>query len=97
MLFAFQIVNAQTTLNVTRCVPTLDGVILSGEYTSTALVTLIGITLCAIEGGNFFYLAATWQDSTESINIILWYNCSITGFTNWYSKNAKSKPNSLIY
>jgi len=97
MLFAFQIVNAQTTLNVTRCVPTLDGVILSGEYTSTALVTLIGVTLCAMQGGFFFYLAATWQDSTKNRNKILWYNSSITGFTNWYSKKAESRPNSLIY
>jgi len=90
--------NAQITLYVIRCVPTTDGVILSGEYTSTALVTLIGVTLCAIEGGNFFYLAATWQYSTESKNKILWYNNSnITGFTNGYSKKAESKPNSLIY
>jgi hypothetical protein len=88
MLFAFQIVNAQITLNVIRCVPTLDRVILSGEYTSTALVTLIGVTLYAMDGGVCFYMAATWQDSTGSINKILWYNSSITGFTNWYSKKS---------
>jgi hypothetical protein len=61
-------------------------VILSGEYTSTTLVTLIGVTLYAMDGGVCFCMAATWQDSTESINNILWYNSSITGFTNWYSK-----------
>jgi len=88
MMFTFQIVNAQRTLNVTQCDPTRDGVISPGEYTSTALVTLIGVILYAMDGRLYFYLAATWQDSTESINKILWCNSCITGFTNWYSKKS---------
>jgi len=89
MLFAFQVINTKTTLRVTRCVHTTDRMILSGEFTSTALVTLIGNKLCGMEVGNFFYLAATWQYSTESKNKILRYNCNINGFTNWYSKKVE--------
>lgn len=88
MLFAFQIVNTQTTLSVTWCVPTTDRMILSGEFTSPALVTLIGLKLCVMEVGDFFYLATTWQYSTES-KVRSYGNCNINGFTNWYSNKVE--------
>jgi len=64
MLFIFVLliifpVFTQTTLTVTQGTPTLDGVISSGEYTSTPLVTQFGVTLYAMDKGFYFYPAAT--------------------------------------
>jgi Ethylbenzene dehydrogenase/Secretion system C-terminal sorting domain len=64
---------AQTTLTVTDGTATLDGVISQGEYTSTALVTSLGVTLYAMNDGNYLYLAATWADDTESIAKKQWF------------------------
>ena len=63
---------AQTTLTVTEGAATLDGVISPGEYTSTPLVTGIA-TLYAMNDGQNFYLAATWADTTESIDKKQWF------------------------
>jgi hypothetical protein len=65
---------AQTTLTVTQGspAPTLDGVITPGEYTSTPLVTQNDVTLYAMVEGYYFYLAATWDDATESVNKKQW-------------------------
>jgi hypothetical protein len=63
---------AQTTLTVTQGSATLDGVISPGEYTSTPLVTSVA-TLYAMDDGEYFYLAATWPDATESIDKKQWF------------------------
>ncbi|MFC2102868.1 ethylbenzene dehydrogenase-related protein [Bacteroidota bacterium] len=63
---------AQTTLTVTMGTATLDGVISPGEYTSTPLVTQVA-TLYAMDDGQNFYLAATWDDATESIAKKQWF------------------------
>ena len=62
-------VMAQTTLTVTTGTPTLDGVVSPGEYTSTPLVTSLGVTLNAMADGEFLYLAAEWDDPTTTENI----------------------------
>jgi hypothetical protein len=72
LLFGFSVL-AQTTLTVTEGTATLDGVISSGEYTSTPLVTALGVTLNAMDDGYYFYLAATWADATESIDKKQWF------------------------
>lgn len=72
LLFSFSVL-AQTTLTVTEGTATLDGVISAGEYTSTPLVTTLGVTLNAMDDGYYFYLAATWADSTESIAKKQWF------------------------
>jgi hypothetical protein len=72
LLFTFSVL-AQTTLTVTEGDAILDGVISSGEYTSTPLVTALGVTLNAMDDGFYFYLAATWADDTESIAKKQWF------------------------
>jgi len=71
LLFVVLAVNismlAQTTLTVTEGTATIDGIISPNEYTSTPIVTTLGVTLYAMDDGNYFYLAATWADDTESI------------------------------
>lgn len=71
LLFCFPFF-AQTTLTVTTGTATLDGVISPGEYTSTPLVTQNGVTLYAMDEGYYFYLAATWEDTTESVDKKQW-------------------------
>ncbi|MGB5873782.1 MAG: ethylbenzene dehydrogenase-related protein [Bacteroidota bacterium] len=58
---------AQTTLTATPGTPTLDGVVSPGEWTSNPLVTQAGVTLNAMADGQFLYVSASWEDSTESI------------------------------
>jgi hypothetical protein len=72
VLFLSFSVLAQTTLTVTQGTATLDGVISPGEYTSTPLVTQVA-TLYAMDDGLNFYLAATWADTTESIDKKQWF------------------------
>ena len=72
LLFSISVL-AQTTLTVTDGAATLDGVISAGEYTSTPLVTTLGVTLNAMDDGYYFYLAATWADTTESIDKKQWF------------------------
>jgi hypothetical protein len=72
LLFSFSVL-AQTTLTVTDGAATLDGVISPSEYTSTPLVTALGVTLNAMDDGYYFYLAATWADTTESIDKKQWF------------------------
>ena len=71
LLFTLSI-SAQTTLTVTQGTATIDGVISPGEYTSTPLVTQNGVTLYAMDEGYYFYLAATWDDATESVDKKQW-------------------------
>jgi len=71
LIFSFSVL-AQT-LTVTQGSATLDGVISSGEYTSTTLVTALGVELNAMDDGNYFYLAATWPDATENIAKKQWF------------------------
>jgi hypothetical protein len=72
LLFSFSVL-AQTTLTVTEGAATLDGVISQGEYTSTPLLTTLGVTLNAMDDGYYFYLAATWADATENIDKKQWF------------------------
>ncbi|HLE57649.1 MAG TPA: hypothetical protein VJB15_11245, partial [Rhodothermia bacterium] len=61
------------TLTATPGAPqAMDGVIGDGEWTSEALVTNNAVTLYAMADGQFFYLAAHWADSTESIDKRRW-------------------------
>jgi len=71
LLFTLSI-SAQTTLTVTSGTPTLDGVITGGEYTSTPLVTTLGVTLYAMDDGENLYIAATWDDATENVDKKQW-------------------------
>jgi len=72
------VVLPQTTLTVTAGTPTLDGVVNPGEWTSTPLVTGAGVTLNAMADGNFLYVSASWDDTTESIQKKEWsYNGAI--------------------
>ncbi|MCH9030171.1 MAG: T9SS type A sorting domain-containing protein, partial [Bacteroidetes bacterium] len=64
---------SQTTLTVTEGAATLDGVISLSEYTSIPLVTQLGVTLYAMDDGEYFYFAATWEDDTESIAKKQWF------------------------
>lgn len=57
---------AQTTLTVTQGTPVLDGVTSAGEWTSTPLVTPIGVTINAMADGQFLYLSASWADTTNN-------------------------------
>ncbi|MEE9450635.1 MAG: ethylbenzene dehydrogenase-related protein [Ignavibacteriaceae bacterium] len=70
LLFTLSI-SAQT-LTVTTGTATLDGVISGGEYTSTPLVTTLGVTLYAMDDGENLYLAATWDDATENVDKKQW-------------------------
>jgi hypothetical protein len=63
---------AQVSLIVTPGAPTLDGVVSPGEWTSNPLVTQAGVTLNAMADGQFLYVSASWEDSTESIPKKLW-------------------------
>ena len=67
MLFAFQMLNAQTTINVGAGTPTLDGVLSPGEWNATSNTTSTGVTLNAMADGQYLYMAAHWADATESI------------------------------
>ena len=71
LLFSFSVL-AQTTLTVTQGEAILDGVISPGEYTSTPIVTQNGVTLYAMDEGYYFYLAARWEDATESVDKKQW-------------------------
>ena len=62
-----QIPTQKTSLIVTSGMPTLDGVVSQGEWTSSALVTQAGVTLNAMADGQYLYLSASWSDTTESI------------------------------
>ncbi|MGB5847166.1 MAG: hypothetical protein WBH40_01695, partial [Ignavibacteriaceae bacterium] len=72
LLISFSVL-AQTTLTVTQGAATLDGVISASEYTSTPLVTTLGVTLNAMDDGYYFYLAATWADTTENFAKKQWF------------------------
>jgi hypothetical protein len=72
LLFTLPI-SAQTTLTVTSGSATLDGTITVGEYTSTTLVTALGVELNAMDDGQYLYLAASWADTTESIDKKQWF------------------------
>ncbi len=67
ILFAMQIVNAQTTISVGSGTPVLDGVLGSGEWNATSITTSTGVTLNAMADGQYLYMSATWSDATESI------------------------------
>jgi len=67
LLFCLPI-SAQT-LTVTQGNPTLDGVVSPGEYTSTPLVTTLGVTLNAMADGQFLYVSAEWDDPTTTENV----------------------------
>ena len=67
VLFAFQMLNAQTTINVGAGTPTLDGVLSPGEWNATSNTTSTGVTLNAMADGQYLYMAAHWADATESI------------------------------
>jgi len=67
ILFAMQIVNAQTTISVGTGTPVLDGVLGSGEWNATSITTSTGVTLNAMADGQYLYMSATWSDATESI------------------------------
>ncbi len=60
---------SQTVLAVTPGTPSLDGEIGAGEWTSTPLTTGAGVTLYAMADGGFLYIAATWQDATQTETI----------------------------
>jgi hypothetical protein len=60
---------AQTTLVASSGTPTLDGVVSAGEWTSTPMVTLAGVTLNAMADGQYLYIAATWPDATGTESI----------------------------
>lgn len=66
-LFALQIINAQTTINVGTGTPVLDGVLSTNEWNSTSITTSTGVTLNAMADGQYLYMSATWSDATESI------------------------------
>ena len=67
VLFAFQMLNAQTTITVGAGTPTLDGVLSPGEWNATSITTSTGVTLNAMADGQYLYMAAHWTDTTESI------------------------------
>lgn len=67
VLFAFQMLNAQTTINVGAGTPTLDGVLSPGEWNATSITTSNGVTLNAMADGQYLYMAAHWTDATENI------------------------------
>lgn len=66
-LFALQIINAQTTINVGTGTPVLDGVLSTNEWNATSITTSTGVTLNAMADGQYLYMSATWNDATESI------------------------------
>lgn len=68
MLFAFQLLNAQTTITVGAGTPTLDGVLSPGEWNATSITTSNGVTLNSMADGQYLYIAAHWTDATESIH-----------------------------
>lgn len=67
-LFALQIINAQTTINVGTGTPVLDGVLSTNEWNATSITTSTGVTLNAMADGQYLYMSATWNDATENIN-----------------------------
>ena len=67
-LFALQIINAQTTINVGTGTPVLDGVLSTNEWNATSITTSTGVTLSAMADGQYLYMSATWNDATENIN-----------------------------
>ena len=67
VLFAFQMLNAQTTITVGAGTPTLDGVLSPGEWNATSITTSTGVTLNAMADGQYLYMAAHWTDTTENI------------------------------
>jgi hypothetical protein len=70
ILFFFGLSLSQTSLTVTEGTPTLDGVVSSGEWTSTPLVTAAGVTLNAMADGDYLYLSASWTDPSSTENIL---------------------------
>lgn len=66
-LFALQIINAQTTINVGTGTPVLDGVLSTNEWNATSITTSTGVTLNAMADGQYLYMSATWNDATENI------------------------------
>ncbi|OGU52993.1 MAG: hypothetical protein A2315_01145 [Ignavibacteria bacterium RIFOXYB2_FULL_35_12] len=67
LLFTFQILDAQTTISVGTGTPVLDGVLSPGEWNPTPITTSLGVTLNAMADGQYLYMAAHWNDTTESI------------------------------
>ncbi len=61
-----------TTLTAGVGTPTLDGMATPGEWTSDTITTLRGVTLQAMMDEEFFYVLATWPDTTMSVNKDRW-------------------------
>ena len=72
MIFLLSISISAQSLTVTSGTPVLDGVVSPGEWTSTPLVTGVGVTLNAMADGQYLYLSASWADETESIQKKEW-------------------------
>lgn len=68
VLFALQMLNAQTTIQVGTGTPVLDGVISPNEWNPTSITTAAGVTLNAMADGQYLYISATWSDSTKNVH-----------------------------
>ncbi|WP_290661608.1 hypothetical protein, partial [Ignavibacterium sp.] len=53
VLFALQMLNAQTTIQVGTGTPVLDGVISPNEWNPTSITTAAGVTLNAMADGQY--------------------------------------------
>lgn len=67
MLFALQMLNAQTTIQVGIGTPVLDGVISPNEWNPTSITTVAGVTINAMADGQYLYISAKWSDSTKNV------------------------------